>query len=285
MQRIHGRIHSLRQQHHTSDPIPIIAQEIANKSWVLCFDELQVTDITDAMLLRRLFQELIDAGVVLVTTSNRPPDDLYKNGIQRKSFLPTIELLKNSCKVVELSGGVDYRKRSKEHMKVYFHPLSAESNNAIDTIWRRLTYQLEVAPLTLNYLGRSKTFQETAGGQILRITFAELCAQPASAADYLQLANQFQVVILTKIPQMNNLARNESRRFITLLDSLYENRRVLICEADKSMSELFDSGVEEGDVMTEEAFAFQRALSRLVEMQSMEWIGKEIMDRLDSPLV
>ncbi|KAJ1564476.1 hypothetical protein HK096_007801, partial [Nowakowskiella sp. JEL0078] len=245
MQHVHTRIHVIRGSHrHSFDAIPHLAHEIAAHSWVLCFDELQVTDISDAMILRRLFAALVSRGVVFVTTSNRPPDELYKNGIQRKSFLPAISLLKRVNDVVELAGPIDYRKRDRMRIKVFFE---GDDDGAVDLLWRRLVEDQPVAPLTLNYLGRHRTYPKTVDGTYLRTTFAELCGQPASAADYLRLATQFRVVVLTDIPQMNQQSRNEARRFITLLDALYEARRVLICQASTDINRLFEESGGEVD--------------------------------------
>ncbi|KAJ3187316.1 hypothetical protein HDU85_006604 [Gaertneriomyces sp. JEL0708] len=317
MQDLHRRIHHLRTQNGiTYDPIPLIATELANEAWLLCFDELQVTDITDAMILRRLFDEVFKRGVVMVTTSNRHPDELYQNGIQRQSFLPAIELLKQRCLVHSLDSGIDYRKMDRERLQVYFHPLNRRTSLAIDSLFKKLANGHPIVPKTLHFLGRSLTIPHTCtttassnktAHRIAKVDFATICGQPHSAADYLELVRAFDIIILTDIPRMTMFDRNEARRFITFIDTMYEEHTKLVVSAEVAVWELFNGEVQEVDAKrmqahermlmddlklapehltssiftgAEEVFAFQRAVSRLIEMQSHQWLGDELKNAL-----
>ncbi|KAH6593314.1 hypothetical protein BASA50_007522 [Batrachochytrium salamandrivorans] len=308
MQDIHKRIHRLRvHEGITSDPLPLIALELANTAWLLCFDEMQVTDIGDAMILRRLFFELFNRGVVMVTTSNRPPDDLYQNGIQRQSFLPAIDLLKSYCQVHSLNSGIDYRKADHHHYPVYFSPIDIETDDIVRRLFKEIRGSVEVDPKELSLWGRTLRIQEAAG-RTAKVPFKQLCGEPLSAADYLELAKNFDVVLLTDVPAMTLSRRNEARRFITLIDALYENRVKLIVTMETELSDLFldEPPSHTGGTITdaqrllmddlklsneqisssiftgaEEVFAFQRAISRLTEMQTYGWVGDDLAQILD----
>ncbi|RKP33373.1 AFG1-like ATPase-domain-containing protein, partial [Dimargaris cristalligena] len=285
------------------DFIPVIAEELANEAWVLCFDEFQVTDIADAMILRRLITGLVDRGVVIITTSNRHPDDLYKNGLQRQSFLPCIELIKSHCRVVSLNSGTDYRKLERERGELYLSPLSEATQGRLEALWILVRAGQPNQVQTLHFLGRDLVIPQVANGAA-QFSFYDLCAQAHSAVDYLQIARRFHTVFLTDVPRMNFTHKNEVRRLITLIDTLYENHVVLVMSAEAPAAQLFHTADEVENTNTaatgsavnaeqrqlmddlglsstqldspifsgeEEIFAFQRAVSRLVEMQSKLW--------------
>ncbi|KAJ1875248.1 ATPase [Coemansia sp. RSA 486] len=297
---VHSRINSFRRTHSsTADPVPTIARELADAAYVLCFDEFQVTDIADAMVLRRLVTELFQNGVVIVTTSNRHPDELYKSGIQRESFLPCIELLKERCEVVSLDSGTDYRKIARETESVYFSPITADANKVLHALFALASNGAAFETnVPLHFLGRTLTVPIAAGG-VARFSFDQLCKEAHSAADYIELAKNFHTILLTDVPVMHMADRNEARRFITLIDALYESHAVLFMSSETDIYSLFTGKHEIDDfqesqqqreiedkcspaspntqsVMAyageEEVFAFQRAISRLVEMSSRRWI-------------
>ncbi|RIA97346.1 AFG1-like ATPase-domain-containing protein, partial [Glomus cerebriforme] len=300
---VHDRIHRWKQENYeTHDTIPRIATDLANDAIILCFDEFQVTDIADAMILRRLFDELFNRGVVVITTSNRHPDDLYKNGIQRKSFIPCIELIKQKCQIQTLNSGKDYRRLATETTRAYFYPLNSQTSESINITFKMLTNNNPVVQRKLEFLGRSLIVPKSCN-YIAKFTFQELCYQSLSSADYLELMKYYNTIILTNIPQMNFALRNEARRFITLIDAIYDTKAILICSAETSIHDLFneESPLHPEDHHTlfhdvefhldkneqnknapiftgeEERFAFKRAISRLIEMQGEEWMKKVIL--------
>ncbi|KAI1007432.1 hypothetical protein K3495_g795 [Podosphaera aphanis] len=325
MQDIHKRLHKLKMEHGSSiDGAPFIAADIAEQGNVLCFDEFQCTDVADAMILRRLLEALMSHGVVLVTTSNRHPDDLYLNGIQRESFVPCINLLKTQLNVINIDSPIDYRGISRPPSGVYHTPLDSFANLHAEKWFRFLgdPNQQTPHPETQRIWGREISVPKVSGRAAM-FTFDQLIGRPLSAADYIELARSYDAFIVTDIPAMTYRERDLARRFITFTDAVYESKGKLVLtsevpltqlfipnevqqksllsdsptkklssegdELDDSMRNLMDdlginmdtlkkSGMFSGD---EEKFAFARALSRLSEMGSQEWVerGMESEDR------
>ncbi len=264
MLEIHETMHRWRQRDgKLQDPLPRIATEIAGDTWLLCFDEFQVENIADAMILGRLFEGLFDEGVVVVATSNRHPDDLYAGGLQRDRFLPFIEILKGRIDILELEAERDYRRDRLVDMGVYHTPLGPEADAALDAAFAALTDGAVGEPAELTATGRKVAVPLAAKG-VARFTFEELCEQPLGAPDYLAIAKAYHTVILAGIPMLPPARRNESKRLVTLIDALYEHRVNVVASAAAQPDELSP----EGDT----AFAFERTASRLIEMQSEEYI-------------
>jgi len=265
MRDIHAEIHRRRQLPvpFEGDPIPGMADGIADNITLLCLDELEVRDIADAMIVSRLFQRLLERGVVVVATSNRHPDELYKDGLQREKFLPFIDLLKTKLDVLMLEAEQDYRLGRLMGAPVYYNPLGPEADAALDRAWARLTDGAAPRPDAVTVQGR-RIEVPAAAHQVARFSFAELCDRPLGPADYMAIAAQFSTVILNGIPQMSEERKDAARRFVTLVDALYEHRTVLICAAAVPPPALY-TGREGG-------FEFQRTVSRLIEMQAMDYI-------------
>lgn len=263
MQEVHARIHVLRQQNHPQ-LIPALAKEIHQHAELLCFDEFQVTDIADAMILGRLFTHLFELGLVLVLTSNQHPDQLYQRGLQRELFLPFIELIKSAADVLELNNQQDYRmKHLRAFHRRYFFPLNEYADYLIHQSYAKLTNDAPKTAGRLNLLAR--TVKLTAiHADIVLATFKELCEQPLGAADYLVLAKQFSTVILADIPRLELEQRNAAYRLMTLIDVLYEHKVKLICSADVTAEELYP--------YQENLPEFKRTISRLIEMQSEAYL-------------
>ncbi|MFC6490326.1 cell division protein ZapE [Nitratireductor sp. GCM10026969] len=269
MADVHDRIARHREalkngEVRESDPIQPVAKELAKEAWVLCFDEFTVTDIADAMILSRLFSALFAEGVVLVATSNVAPDDLYRDGLNRGLFEPFIDLLKRHARVMPLDGGADYRLEKLNRMPVYMTPLGEETERQMDEAWRTATEGRRTRVETITVKGREIPVPRAAG-RAARFTFAELCQKPLGARDYLAIARDFETIFIDRVPVMDLSRRNEAKRFILLVDTLYDNRNRLVVSAEAAPDRLYaaPSGTE--------AFEFERTASRLIEMQSREW--------------
>jgi cell division protein ZapE len=270
MADVHERIHAHRQAlkagtTRQEDPIPPVAQAIANESMLICFDEFHVVDIADAMILGRLFTQLFQRGVVLVATSNVIPSDLYKDGLNRALFMPFVEMLHRHVDIFELDAHKDYRIDKLGAAPTWYNPLGPVSDHAMDEAWERLTnhHEGEIYPITVK--GRDIQVRHQAHG-VARFTFDELCAQPLGAQDYLALCSHFHTLMIDGIPRMGVEKRNEAKRFITLIDAMYDTRTKLIASADGEPHELYSAA------SGNEAFAFDRTASRLIDMRSQDYL-------------
>ena len=267
MQDIHARIHSWRQLKPKADLVKWVVEEIAQDYRLICLDELQVHDITDAAILSRLFTLLFQSGVLIVCTSNRPPMDLYQGGIQRDQFVPFIELIERHMDVMKIKSETDYRLAQLQAMQqTYIHPLGPEADEFLYDSYQLLTQCAPSEPITLSVKGRRIEIEKTACG-VAWLTFAELCERPLGAADYLEIAAIFHTVIVQNIPELSPETRNEAKRFVTLIDTLYEHKVKLICSAETPPYGIYPAG--------DGSFEFERTVSRLLEMQSERYMGLE----------
>ncbi|XP_030212279.1 AFG1 like ATPase a isoform X2 [Gadus morhua] len=302
---VHKRIHRLKQSMpkrkagrmaKSYDPIAPVAAEISEEACLLCFDEFQVTDIADAMILKQLFENLFRNGVVVVATSNRPPEDLYKNGLQRVNFVPFIAVLQQYCQTLRLDSGIDYRRRNRPSAgKLYFLSSDPDVEAALDKMFDELAFKQNdiTRPRVLSVQGR-KVGLAKACGTIADCTFQELCDRPLGASDYLELSRLFDTVFIRNIPLLDLNKKTQARRLITLVDTLYDHKVRVVILADHALEDIFVSGddhdLHESHVLmddlglkrdsasdltifsgAEEVFAFQRTLSRLTEMQTEQY--------------
>jgi len=272
MRDFHAEIHRRRQLPmfaDEGDPIPGMADGIADSTTLLCLDEVEVRDIADAMIVGRLFQKLLERGVVVVATSNRHPDDLYKDGLQRDKFLPFISLIKEKLDLLALDAAQDYRLGRLVGSQVYHAPLDAAADAALKHAWDRLTDAAPPKPDHVVVTGRRVTVP-AAAHQVARFDFADLCQQALGPSDYMAIAAAFETVIVTNIPQMNEDTKDAARRFVTLIDALYEHRTAFICSAAVEPEKLY--------VGSEGGFEFHRTVSRLMEMQAADYLRARHID-------
>ena len=261
MLEIQERLYRL-QNEHAVDILPGVAREIAEECWLLCFDEFHVSNIADAMILGRLFSSLFAEGVVMVATSNWAPDELYKNGLQRERFLPFIDLIKRRMIVHRLAGNTDHRYEQLRDLPSFFTPLGEEATRRLQGIFLQLTHEAPPEMLTLPVQGRSLRIMHAANG-VGFFNFDELCKATLGPADFLALAECLHTVIIDGVPKLKAEQRNETLRFMTLIDALYEAHVKLFMAAEVPPEKLAPEG--------EHAFAFQRTASRLREMQGAAW--------------
>ncbi len=265
MHEVHGQLNARQGE---KNPLLGVAEDIAQRADLLCFDEFFVLDIGDAMILAGLLEALFAQGVTLVATSNIYPDGLYENGLQRERFLPAIALLKKHTQVIEIGMGVDYRLRSLSQATLYLAPISAETEDQLRADFERLAPdnldRVENSPIDI--LGRQIDCR-CRSGDVAWFTFAALCAGPRSAADYVELAREFHALIISAVPALDDKQSEQVRRFVNLVDELYDRRVKLIIAAAVPLPELYT-----GSAL---AFEFERTQSRLIEMQSHEYLGSE----------
>jgi len=249
--------------------IALAAKNIADDARLLCFDEVQVTDIADAMILGRLFERLFALEVVMVMTSNRAPDDLYKNGLNRQLFMPFIQTIKEKVDLVQLAGPRDYRLERLMAAPVYYAPLGPAADAAMEEAWARLTHGASPQAVVLDVQGRSLRVERQAAG-VARMTFQELCERPLGAADYMELAERFHTLLLEGVPKFTPAMREEAARFRNLIDALYEAKTKLVCSADAPPQALYPAG--------DQSFEFERTASRLMEMRSQDYLAQPRRD-------
>ena len=271
MADVQDRLHAAREAIKTGrlkdgDPIAPVAEAIARETRLLCFDEFSVTNIADAMVLGRLFTRLFQEGVVVVATSNVAPVDLYSGGLNRDLFLPFIDVLARHVEIVELTARTDFRLEKLEGAPVYLVGLTPATDAAVQDAFHRLSGVRKGLPVEIDMKGRKVLVPQAAHG-IARFAFADLCERPLGAADYLKIAQDFHTVLIEHIPVMDETRRNEVKRFINLIDALYDNRVKLIASAAAEPTGLYTA--TDGT----EAFEFQRTISRLTEMRSVEWLA------------
>lgn len=260
MQEIHSSLAALKGQ---SNPLAQVATAFAQQVRLLCLDEFHISDITDAMLMRGLLQGLIEQGVVLVITSNSEPDALYRNGLQRSQFLPCIDLIKSHLEVVYLDGGTDYRRNALEHIGVYHTPLNEAAEHALLTAFHTQAGTDWEQDVSLEVNGRI-VIAHYLGAGVAWFEFAELCEEPRGKADYLVLAGRYKTLLLSGVPQFGSQSVDVAKRFLWLVDALYDRRVNLILSAAVPLSELAPAGLFDGEI--------ERAISRLREMQSHAYL-------------
>ncbi|QBY04794.1 cell division protein ZapE [Thalassotalea sp. HSM 43] len=263
MHRVHDELKLLKGQ---QDPLKIIAKKFAEETRIICFDEFFVSDITDAMLLGTLFEELFAHNVTLVATSNIIPDELYRNGLQRARFLPAIKLINENCDVVNVDSGIDYRLRTLEQAEIFHSPLDAKADENMALYFSQLTVEPGQQGKVLEINNRPLTTLRESDG-VVQFDFSELCESARSQSDYMELSRIYHTVLLANVKQMGRETDDSARRFIALVDEFYERNVKLIISAEVDMEQLYsDGGLN---------FEFKRCLSRLQEMQSMEYLGSE----------
>jgi cell division protein ZapE len=269
---VHERVQAVRQKmklgaHEGQDPIKLVAEELAEEAWLLCFDEFHVTDIADAMILGRLFTQLFERGIVMVATSNVAPDDLYKDGLNRALFVPFIHMLEQHMDVVRLAARADFRLEKIAGRPVWYVPADAAADHALDEAWRRLTGGHDGSAQELALKGRSVHVPRAFMG-VARFSFRDLCEEPLAAADYLRIAHEYHTIVLDHVPVMTYDNRNAAKRFIILIDTLYDMNVKLIGSAAAEPDALYQA--DDGFEVQE----FKHTASRLIEMRSEAYLAR-----------
>lgn len=261
MYRVHGRLKALGGE---SDPVDIVAAELAAQARVICFDEFFVAEIGDAMILDKLLGGLFQRGVSLVATSNIEPDGLYRDGLQRQQFLPAIELLKRHTQVVHVDSDNDYRLRVLEQAELWHAPLDNVAEENLETYFSAIAPEVGITDTDIDILGREIPMRRRADG-VAWFDFDALCDGPRSKDDYIELARAFQTVLMSRVPVLTTATENQAHRFIALVDEFYDRRVKLICSAEEEISSIY-----QGRKLTRE---FERTRSRLLEMQSTAYLS------------
>jgi len=262
MHKVHDEMNELKG---VNDPLRVVAKRFADQAQIICFDEFFVSDITDAMILATLLDELFKLGVVFVTTSNIVPDDLYKNGLQRARFLPAIDLLKQNCEVVNVDSGVDYRLRALEKAEIYHYPLDKQADVNLHRYFQQLAPEVGQQGVTIEIEGRNIQTREVADG-VVWFGFSAICESARSQLDYMEISRIYHSVLLSNVKQMGRENDDAARRFIAMVDEFYERKVKLIISAEVALETLYTSGTLE--------FEFKRCISRLQEMQSHEYLAE-----------
>lgn len=271
MADVHARVHEWRQKKKAGevkgdDPIAPVADDLAKDAWLLCFDEFAVTDIADAMILGRLFQALFARGVVVVATSNVEPGDLYRNGLNRALFVPFIEMIRDRMEVFRLESRTDFRLEKLSASEIWFTPLGAQSTEKLQRVFQALTGVERGEPASVRVFGRDVSMPEAAHN-VARCRYEDLCDRPLGATDFVEIARVFHTIVLDGVPVLDPARRNEVKRFIVLIDALYDHRVKLVAAAAAPPQEIYRGG--DGH----EGFEFDRTVSRLIEMQSQEYLA------------
>lgn len=269
MQDVHKKLFTYRSQ-NIDDPILKVADEIASQTKVICFDELQILDITDAMTVGRLFEALIKHDIRFIITSNRHPDELYKNGLNRELFLPFIEMIKKYFHIESLNHEIDYRKNRLQNMDIFVSPLNKKSKDHIDKIWNILTDHHTGDNFYIEYLQR-QIYIPHYYKRIARISFETLCEQPLSAGDYLEIMKYCDVILLENIPKMTEAMRNQATRFRNFIDAAYEAKVKIYFSSEVPPENLYEAG--------DFSFEFERTLSRIEEMRSVSYGESESLSK------
>ena len=271
MRDVHRELDTLKGQ---ENPLDVLARRIALRARLICFDEVHVNDVADAMILGRLFQRTMDLGVVYCMTSNYPPDALYKDGLKRDDFLPTIELMKQRLDVLEVDSGVDYRRRALEQLHTYHTPLGRQADTALTQAFERIS-EADEESAALKIEDREIPYRHRAGG-VVWFDFKVICGWGRSQLDYLEMAQEFHTVMVSNVPRLGADRRDDARRFTLLIDVLYDHRVKLFVSADALPEQLLKKDeVAANPQARAMIFEFERTASRLIEMQSREYLDAE----------
>ena len=266
---IHNRLHEKRKDNDVKDPLSLVAKEISEEIDFLCFDEFQVNDIADAAILAKLYNVLFENGTFIFSTSNIVPNELYKDGLQRERFIPFVKLIEDKCLNLHLSTEEDYRKNKLQNVNTYFSQLNVATEKEINKIFKKLTGNAELKTRKIIVKGREISVENHAMG-CAKFNFDELCSVPLGPEDFLTIAREFDIIFINNIPKISSDKRNEVKRFISLIDALYDNHKMTIISADGEPEDLYSG--KELDI------EFKRCISRLHEMRSKDYVDSSRID-------